>query len=83
MCPKSLPVNCSPSDQAVTTSETPYFCHSHLIMKINIGAPDATATAPNLAAFNEEARAGPLPLDLLQASGFIMSAFEPAVHCSL
>jgi hypothetical protein len=57
-------------DPARTTSETPYFCHSHLVMKINIGAPDAAATAPNLAAFNEEARTGPLPLDLLQARGF-------------
>jgi hypothetical protein len=53
----------------ITTSETPYFCHSHLVMKIVVGAPDAAAAAPNLAAFNEEIRTGPLPLDLIEASG--------------
>ena len=60
--------------QDLTTSETPYFCHSHLVMKINVGAPDAAAAVPNLAAFNTELRSGPLPLDLIQASSACGSA---------
>ena len=62
------------STQDLTTSETPYFCHSHLVMKINVGAPDAAAAVPNLAAFNTELRSGPLPLDLIQASSVCASA---------
>ena len=31
-----------------TTSETPYFCYSHLLMKINVGKPDPNAQIPNL-----------------------------------
>lgn len=33
-----------------TTSETPYFCYSHLLMKINVGASDPGAQIPVLAA---------------------------------
>jgi hypothetical protein len=34
-----------------TTSETPYFCYSHLLAKFNIGAPDPTNTQkPDLTA---------------------------------
>ena len=54
----------------VTTSDTPYFCHSHLVMKINVGAPDAAAGVPNLNAFNNELRTGPLPLDLVQVTNW-------------
>jgi hypothetical protein len=31
-----------------TTSETPYFCYSHLLMKLNVGALDKGAQQPNL-----------------------------------
>lgn len=31
-----------------TTSETPYFCYSHLLMKLNVGALDPTAQKPTL-----------------------------------
>ena len=37
-------------DAARTTSETPYFCYSHLLMKINVGATDPEAQVPVLAA---------------------------------
>jgi hypothetical protein len=37
-----------------TTSETPYFCYSHLLMKLNVGAPDHGAQKPNLDALRKD-----------------------------
>ena len=31
-----------------TTSETPYFCYSHLLMKLSVGKTDPNAQIPNL-----------------------------------
>jgi hypothetical protein len=56
----------------LTTSETPFFCHSHLVMKINVGAPDPTASAPRLDAFNPERLTGPLPQDILEVDAFLL-----------
>jgi hypothetical protein len=54
------------SNATLTTSVTPFFCHSHLIMKINVGAAVANAPAPNLNAFNQERLTGPLPQSILE-----------------
>lgn len=41
-------------------------CHSHLVMKINVGAPDAAARVPNLVGTHNEQLNGALPLALLE-----------------
>jgi hypothetical protein len=55
----------------LTTGLTPYFCHTHLVMRIDVGAAVPNAPAPNLAAFNTERQKGPLPLDILDVSGLL------------
>ena len=37
-----------------TTSETPFFCYTHLLMKINVGATVANGPVPNLDALRTE-----------------------------
>ena len=54
---------------AVNTGLTPYFCHSHLVMRIDVGAAVPGASAPNLGAVNPERATGPLPNDILQVCG--------------
>jgi hypothetical protein len=55
---------------AQTTGLTPFFCHSHLIMKINVGGPNANAGVPSVTpdVINGERLTGPLPQNTLQAS---------------
>jgi hypothetical protein len=56
-------------NSAFTTSLTPFYCHSHLIMKIDVGDTDPNAGAPTLGATNDERDTGPLPTDVLQVDG--------------
>ena len=35
-------------DASRTTSETPYYCYSHLLAKLNVGKTDPGAQIPNL-----------------------------------
>ena len=37
-----------------TTSETPFFCYTHLLMKINVGKTVANGPVPNLDALRTE-----------------------------
>jgi hypothetical protein len=55
-------------DAGKTTSETPFFCYSHLIMKFNVSPADTTVPmrVPNISGPAELEQNAALPVDLLK-----------------